>query len=377
MSDRRSRPLADAQFVVIGAGLLGLCTAWQLARRGREVAVLERAEVGHPAGGSTGLCRIFRLGYDDRRYVDMAKLALPLWRQLEAETGCDLLTTTGQLTFGPAIDVLSAALSDASAPYEVWPAAEAALRFPAVAARGPAVYEPWSGVIHARRTLDALQRSLGSVVHERAEVTGLVTERRKVRVETTRGTAVASTVVCCAGPGSTPLLHGAGVGLPLQASVEQVAYFEPRDGVSSRVPVLVERGRPMIYALPTPDGSAVKMGQHQSSPWRPPLAVEPTDLVPEPDDDLPLAAAVARLLPGFDPSPVRSERCCYDNSPDENFVVDRVGRIVVGAGTSGHGFKFGPLLGEMMADLAEGKQPRVPIDWLASTRSALASAPGD
>jgi sarcosine oxidase len=52
---------------------------------------------------------------------------------------------------------------------------------------------------------------------------------------------------------------------------------------------------------------------------------------------------------------VRTERCVYDNSPDEDFIVDRVGRVVIGSGTSGHGFKFGPLLGEWLADLATGQ----------------------
>ena len=59
-----------------------------------------------------------------------------------------------------------------------------------------------------------------------------------------------------------------------------------------------------------------------------------------------------RYLPSYHPEPVTTERCVYDNSPDEDFIIDRVGNIVVGCGTSGHGFKFGPLLGEWLADLA-------------------------
>ena len=68
-----------------------------------------------------------------------------------------------------------------------------------------------------------------------------------------------------------------------------------------------------------------------------------------------------RLLPSLDPQPVATERCFYDNSADSDFILDRVGRIVVGCGTSGHGFKFGPLLGELMADLAEGEDPAVDL----------------
>src|SRR5438105_1150197 len=90
--DVGSNPPSEAEFVVVGAGLLGLSTARELRRRGREVVVLERATVGHTRGGSKGAARIFRLGYEDRRYVTMAQHALGLWRELEAAAGKTLLT---------------------------------------------------------------------------------------------------------------------------------------------------------------------------------------------------------------------------------------------------------------------------------------------
>ncbi len=134
------------------------------------------------------------------------------------------------------------------------------------------------------------------------------------------------------------------------------------------MPVVVQRAEPMLYGLPTPDGRLFKVGLHHSGPVVPP---DGADLAPDPAGDGRLAASVARLLPAFDPVPVRSERCFYDNSPDEHFVIDRVGRITIGAGTSGHGFKFGPLLGALLADLAEGRSPRASIGWLASTRPGV------
>jgi sarcosine oxidase len=70
-----------------------------------------------------------------------------------------------------------------------------------------------------------------------------------------------------------------------------------------------------------------------------------------------LSDVAARYLPGYDPEPAAIERCIYDTSPDEDFVVDRIGNVVVGSGTSGHGFKFGPLFGEWLADLATGARP--------------------
>jgi sarcosine oxidase len=361
---------SDAEFVVVGAGLLGLCTAWHLVRRGREVAVLERERVGHPRAGSHGSCRIFRLGYDDPRYVEMAKQARPLWREMEAATGSELLMETGQVTFGQDLPLLISALTDAGAPFERWSAPDVTRRFPEVTAPSPAVFEPASGVIDAERCLRTLRASLESCLYEGAAVLGLVEEGRTVRVNTTGGAVTAAGVVCCAGPWSAPLLATAGIGLALTVSVEQVAYFVSSRPLRTAMPVIVERDHPMMYGLPTPDQACYKLGLHHSGP---PVVPDGADMVPDPAQDRPLATRVARLLPGFDPQPVRSERCFYDNSPDQDFVIDRVGRIVIGAGTSGHGFKFGPLLGEILADLALGQTPRLPVDWLGSTRPGLAS----
>ena len=81
-----------------------------------------------------------------------------------------------------------------------------------------------------------------------------------------------------------------------------------------------------------------------------------------------LTDAARRLLPGLDPAPVAAERCVYDSTADGDFVLDRVGRIVVGCGTSGHAFKFGPLLGELLADLAEERSPVVDVSRFSLSR---------
>ena len=145
-----------SEFIVVGAGLLGLATARALASRGREVTVLEQAEIGHPAGGSHGSCRIFRLGYGDPGYVSLASRARELWRELETERGLRLLHPAPQLTFGDGLDAVHAAMTAAGAPCELLPAATAAARFPALATAGPALLEPDSCVIEAGNALRAL-----------------------------------------------------------------------------------------------------------------------------------------------------------------------------------------------------------------------------
>src|ERR1700685_307944 len=135
---------AECEVVVVGGGLLGLAAARALARRGREVILLEQAAVGHEAGGSKGSCRIFRLGYDDARWVGLAMRARAPWAALEDECGRRLLHPTPHLTFGDDLDAVHQAMHGAGAPHELLPAAEAAARFPQIATGGPALLEPES-----------------------------------------------------------------------------------------------------------------------------------------------------------------------------------------------------------------------------------------
>lgn len=361
-----------AEFVVVGAGLLGLSAACALDRRGRDVLVLESAEVGHPGSGSKGSCRIFRLGYDDPRYVKMAQRSLVLWRELESETGTELLTTTGQLSFGPDLEPLRAALREAGAEAELVASVEAAELFPDVYVPfDRALFEPLSGVLRADACLLALKGRLGDRVIEGAEVHEIVDgPGEEVEVRSSVGRTGARAVICCAGPRTARLLAPSGLALPLEATAEQVAYFAASARAGS-LPVVIEYTEPAVYGLPVPGTDWYKMGRHHAGSA---IDVDAADLVPRPEDNGALSDAVARIFPACDPHPVESERCIYDNTPDQNFVLDRIGRVVIGCGTSGHGFKFGPLIGGLLADLALGAEPKVPIDWLSARRPALARA---
>ena len=356
---------------MVGAGLLGLSAAYALERRGREVIVLESAEVGHPGSGSKGSCRIFRLGYEDPRYVVMAQQSLTLWRQLEIDVGAELLDTTGQLSFGPDVEPLRDALREAGSEAALLTAAEAAELFPDV--RAPfdhALFEPHSGVLRADGCLQAIKARLGDRVIEGAEVYEIVDGRGPVvEVRSSVGRTGGRTVICCAGARTAQLLEPSGLSLPLQATAEQVAYFAPARPTRA-LPVVIEYTEPALYGLPVPGTNWFKVGLHHAGA---PADIGAADLVPRPEDNATLSEAVARILPGYDPRPVMAERCVYDNTPDHDFVLDRVGRVVVGCGTSGHGFKFGPLLGELLADLALDRAPQVPIDWLSARRPALLS----
>ncbi len=344
-----------ADVVVVGGGLLGLATAYALRGR-REVVVLERETVGNPHGGSHGRSRAFRLGYPDPFYVQMAQQSRAVWRALEGDTGATLLHETGQLSFGPGAGDVLAALRASDAPALELSAADVAEQFPMFAGCGDAVFEPASAVIDAARTLDTLRAAVDCDVREHTLVEHVGDRERGVRIDTSGGPINAKVVVICAGPW-TGRLRDIG---PSSATLETVAYLRPR--VTRPTPIFIAHAEPAVYGLPTPASELYKIALHHGG-----AVVDPDTHDRDPDSRAvaALEQAARDWLRDFDPVAVEVETCVYDNTPDEDFVVYRTGDVVVGAGTSGHGFKFGPLLGRILADLVEDVAPSMALDRFA------------
>jgi sarcosine oxidase len=320
------------------------------------------------AGGSHGTCRIFRLGYDDPAYVALARQARPTWAELEEAAGERLLHPAPQLTFGPQMREVHAAMIAAGASCELVTAAEVAARFPAVAVTGEVLAELESAVIAADRALACLGRLIrqAGTVRTDARVHSLADDGRAVMVRTSVGDIEADCVIVCAGPWTSRLLATAGIAVPGSATLEQVGYLEPAadmsgtagDDAAQEMPIFVRYGAIFPYGVPVPGSRRYKIGIHHSG-----TPADPDEQDQSPDANLSrrIEDAARRFLPGFEPRPVAQERCIYDNTPDTDFVVDLSGNVVIGSGTSGHGFKFGPLLGEWLADLAtKGASPAIP-----------------
>jgi sarcosine oxidase len=266
------------------------------------------------------------------------------------------------------------ALAAADVPHDELDEREARRRHPELALSGPVLWEPTAGVLAADRCLTALVRALtasGGEVREQTRVLSVADHDDGVTLATPAGSLRATVAVLCCGAWAPELLRPLGVTFGMVATREQIAYVAPvGGGVLPEVPVFIEWGEPSYYGLPTPTRGWYKLAEHGTGP-----AVDPTDarrsLTPDPVVGGRLRAAAARILPGFGSEPVAHETCLYDNTPDRDFIVDRHGRLVVGAGTSGHGFKFAPLLGEALACLAVGKRPPTPRERFALRRPAL------
>jgi len=342
------------EVAIVGTGLLGLAAARALTGRGRDVVVLEQAQIGHQGAGSKGSCRIFRLGYPDPDYVAAARRAGDLWRDLEAESGQQLRWPAPQLSFGPGMPAVRHALQAAGVPGELLPTAEVAARFPALRVDGPALLEPDSAAIAADRALEVLAARAGEI-RTGVRVLRLADDGSRVTLHTSAGPVTARTAIVTAGPWSRGLLGPLGVALPTTATLEQVGYLRPTaippGSGAVGPPIFICHDDQSPYGLPVPGSPLYKIGMHTSGRRTDPDA---QDQSPDPELISRLSRIAARLLPGYDPEPAATERCVYDNTPDEDFVVDRIGNVVIGCGTSGHGFKFGPLFGEWLADLATG-----------------------
>lgn len=343
--------MGRADVVVIGAGTMGSAAAWTLARRGVDVVLLEQFALGHDRGSSHGETRIFRFAYTERSYVRMAMDALPLWRELEDDAGRTLLETTGAVDHGDpdAVSATASAMGAEGAPYELLSPAAAAERWPGMRFDRAVLHHPDGGRCLAGATVAALHER--AAVHG-AEVRGEVGPASVsvvgdgVVVRTPAGDDWrARAVVVTAGAWVERVVGGLVDLPPLAVTREQIQHF--RGPGEAAWPSFIHHRRPWAYGLFSP-GVGVKVATHHTGP-----EVDP-DTEAAPDAGMAAAAAdyVRDWFPGLDPDPVSPSRCLYTTTPDQRFVLERRGPVVVGSACSGHGFKFTPLIGQRLADLA-------------------------
>jgi sarcosine oxidase len=364
---------------VIGAGLMGSAAALSLGRRGVGTVLIDRFETGHTRGASHGAVRIFRLSYPAPDYVRLARRALPLWRRLEEEAGEVLLVTTGGIDAGAVAPECAQALAAGGVDFTWLDEREAGERFPAIdfTGLGPVLLQADGGVIRADRTVAAQVRLAGAhgvEVRPRTTVLSVSSTRGgSTVIRTDAGDVEAGIAVLTPGPWAGRLLSETiGRPVPVRATLQVVAHLAPVDAAQiASMPTFVEWVGPSLvhYAVP-PVGVApgVKMGDHDPGP-----EVDPSDGPFGVDEArvLPIVSYAARRLPGVVPEAIASETCLYSLTPDEDYILDRVNDVVVGAGFSGHGFKFGPLIGDVLADLAMGEDPKLPADRFSIGRAAL------
>jgi len=303
-------------------------------RRGHEIVVYEQYRFGHDRGSSHGRSRIFRLAYGEEEYVRLAQEALGLWRELEAETGETLLELNGLLEIVTTLEESTASTLDACrVEWHRLEAGEAERRYPVHVPDGSfVVLQPEAGIVRADKALEAFARDLDVRYETRVHPDDLDAE----------------VVVVTAGSWVNELLEEP---LPVKVTRETVCYFRPENGrpIPSLVSFKPGSHTHDMYSLADPV-QGLKVGAHHAGP-----EVDPNeDGGPEPRLIEQIANWTRDTYRLAEPNPVAAETCLYTTTPDETFILERRGGLVIGSPCSGHGFKFAPAIGERLADLATG-----------------------
>lgn len=360
--------------IIVGGGAMGLAAAAELARRGASVILLERFEPDHTRGASHGATRNFNNAYSETDYLELFDEARTLWGRLERESGRTLLDLRGLVTHGEPESVAAAhdALVGRGAQAELLTAAQAGERWPGLRFADDALFSADAGVVRAAEALAALRESAiahGARLlpgHRVVEIDPSSEGRVRVTAEHDgadgaageRVVTTADGVIVAAGAWAPTLLEGLVTLPPLVVTEEHPAHFLPRDPALqwpsfnhiARDEELERRGG-HVYGMLTP-GEGVKVGFHAVG-----AVVDPDDRLFRASDAQrrQLRDYVAEWFPGLDPDSAREISCTYTNSPSGDFVIDRVGAVTVAAGFSGHGFKFVPAIGCVLADASLGE----------------------
>jgi len=370
------------QAIVVGVGGMGSAACWRIARRGARVLGLEQADIPHSGGSSHGSTRLVRQAYHEHAdYVPLLKRAYELWRELEQVRGQSLLTITGVLHLGQRgharIAAIEASARRHAIPVESLGGQEIRERYPQFRLDdcGCGILEANGGFVSpdrvvAAQTLAALDA--GAEIHAREAVRHWSVRPGVVEVVTTRDRYEAERVVFCAGPWTTKILGD--VGAPLVVTRQTLAWTwprRPRDFALGHFPcwTLTESDGTTYYGFPMIDDCpGLKTARHA-----PGQAVDPDSVSRDitPADEAETRGALERYLPDGVGPLLALRTCLYTNSADEHFILDchpAHPEIVLACGFSGHGFKFAPVIGEILADLALDGATGLPAQFLGLGR---------
>jgi sarcosine oxidase len=357
--------MASFDVVVCGLGAMGSAALYELARRRLRVVGVERFTPGHDRGSSHGATRIIRLAYwEHPSYVPLLRRAYDLWRELEGAAGQKFLHVTGIAEIGPPDGILVrgtlAAAHLHALRHEVLAAPDLMRRFPAF--RLPpdyvAVVQPDGGLLAAEPSIHAmlaLAQAAGAELRTGETVRGIEPRAGGVRVVTDRGMVDAGSAIVAAGPWTGSLMPD--LSARLRVTRQVMAWFAPSQPAlfaPGRFPVfLIESRHGIHYGLPPFGGAGIKVAKHHHRDEK----VDPDehDRTVSAADEVLIRAALADHLPGANGRLLNAKTCLYTMTPDGDFIIDRLPgapQVIVASPCSGHGFKFAPVIGEILADLA-------------------------
>ena len=357
--------MSSYDVIVLGVGGMGSATVYALARRGRRVLGLEQFSLAHDRGSSHGVNRIIRLAYAEHpAYVPLLRRAYELWRELEDRARERLLFITGGVDVGapdgPMVAGSLLSCREHNLSHEVWSADELNRRFPGF--RLPrdlaAVYQADGGFVMSERAIlahAAAAHELGAEVREGERVQSWAPEGSGVRVRTASGEYRADRLVITAGAwvgDAVPALSRLAV--PERQVLIWTQPLRPELFAPGAFPVFnMEAAEGRYYGFPIYGVPGFKMGKyhHRCEQTHPDTMNRETDA----EDERVLRDGIARYFPDANGPTLALKTCLFTNTPNEHFILDRhpeLEQVSIASPCSGHGYKFAPVVGEIMADFA-------------------------
>lgn len=362
--------VASADVVVLGLGIHGMSTVASLARRGVRVIGIDRFAAGHSRGSSHGRTRMIRRAYPNPVWNPLVEKAFDAWGELERASGETLLHRTGGLYAHEGASQLQGPdcvlVEDRT---------EMAALMPSFAVPDGyrAVYDPSAGVLEAERSLAALRRlaeGAGAELRDGERVLGWDSVAGGVDVRTDRGIVRARRLVVAGGAFAARLLPPVAdlleVWRILTVTVRagQPAGLPPALGAFS-----VDRPEGLVFGIPDADGNGVKLGVDAGEVWDPETPVTR----PTPAEADALRDLLHAYVPALDTAPVELAACLYTMTEDKRFVIGPLAdapEVIAVSACSGHGFKFGPAIGDAVADLATGIE-RSDLAFVSTARRGI------
>lgn len=375
--------MAVFDVIVIGVGGMGSAVLYELARRGFHVLGLERHGIGHDRGSSHGSFRIIRRAYFEHPdYIPLVNEAYTMWAELEQATGESLVRRVGLVMFGAPDSAVIRGVQRAVAVHDLDIARldsdEARARFGGftVDRSMVALYEPDAGYLRVEACVSAhaaAARAHGATIECGARVRGWASDGSSAVVRCDDESYRGRWVVVCPGPWAGELLERFAPVLEVRRKV-QLWYAAPgeRHDVLGRCPVFAyDIGGRFYYGFPADDGR-MKVAEHTGGV----TVASPDDADRDLglDDHAAVDAFVRDRLSGVRPIPIAHSVCFYTMTPDGHFLVGRHphhANVALAAGFSGHGFKFAPVVGRLLADIIEGGDDGVTGGFLAPDRLGI------
>jgi sarcosine oxidase len=377
--------------IVVGVGSMGSAVVHTLAARGLSVLGLENFGPAHDQGSAHGGSRIIRQAYfEGPAYVPLLRTAFEGWRDLQEQSGRDLIRLCGGLYIGdpdnPVVTGSRAAAVAHGLPHEILDAAEIRSRFPTLrpADHAVGVYEPNAGYVRPEETVLTgvdLARRHGAVLHFDEPVVGWrTTPGGGVEVTTATARYGADRLVLTPGAWAPRLLPGRA---PILVERQIFYWIEPDftpdvgyECYADGHPVYIEEtdGNGLVYGFPMidgPDGGLKVAFYRQNVGFTTP---ETIDRTVHADEVAAIRQRAVQLLPHLTGPLVKAATCMYASAPDDHFVLgllEGMPQVVVACGFSGHGFKFVPVVGEIAADLVQNGTTAREIDLFDVARPAF------